>query len=212
MGDTKLYRKLQKHLNKQAVGFPKSKSGVDITLLQYIFSEAHAKMALNLSYKWQTGDEIHESMQNDKKIKSVPSRDELREILESMADARCLGVREKKHEWKDETKHERKDERKDEIKHEILKKEEKNEKSEGQTSNLGENEYALLPFVVGLYELQAENLTDEFLKLSSEYFNDPMFGLEFLSTKFSQMRTIPIEKSITPGLNVQSYNNVLDLI
>jgi len=169
-------------------------------------------MALNLSYKWQTGDEIHESMQNDKKIKSVPSRDELREILESMADARCLGVREKKHEWKDETKHERKDERKDEIKHEILKKEEKNEKSEGQTSNLGENEYALLPFVVGLYELQAENLTDEFLKLSSEYFNDPMFGLEFLSTKFSQMRTIPIEKSITPGLNVQSYNNVLDLI
>jgi len=44
-----IYRKLQKHLDNAPVGYPATKSGVEIRLLKHFFTEEEAKIALNLS-------------------------------------------------------------------------------------------------------------------------------------------------------------------
>lgn len=46
-----IYRLLQRHLDKQAVGFPAAWSGADIRLLKRLFSPDEAKLALYLTYK-----------------------------------------------------------------------------------------------------------------------------------------------------------------
>ena len=43
-----------------------------------------------------------------------------------------------------------------------------------------------------MYEMQLERLTPEFLQDFSDYTSDPKFGIEFLSTRLPQMRTIPV--------------------
>jgi hypothetical protein len=47
--DEKIYRELQRHLNRQAVGFPATRSGADIKLLKHIFSPRDAEMATCLN-------------------------------------------------------------------------------------------------------------------------------------------------------------------
>ncbi|RLB60147.1 MAG: 4Fe-4S ferredoxin [Deltaproteobacteria bacterium] len=44
-----VYRKLQQHLDKFPIGFPPTKSGVEIELLQYLFTEQEAKIAAGLN-------------------------------------------------------------------------------------------------------------------------------------------------------------------
>jgi Na+-translocating ferredoxin:NAD+ oxidoreductase subunit B len=51
MAQKDVYRLLQQHLDKQAVGFPAASSGADIRLLQRLFTPDEAKVALHLSYK-----------------------------------------------------------------------------------------------------------------------------------------------------------------
>lgn len=45
------YRKLQKHLNNQAIGFPAAPNGADIKLLQRFFTEEEAILATYLSFR-----------------------------------------------------------------------------------------------------------------------------------------------------------------
>ena len=49
----KVYIKLQKHLNNQAVGFPATKSGVEIKILKHIFTHEEAEICSFLSYKFE---------------------------------------------------------------------------------------------------------------------------------------------------------------
>ena len=44
-----LYVRLQKHLDRQAVGFPATKSGVEIRILKHIFTPEEARIATCLS-------------------------------------------------------------------------------------------------------------------------------------------------------------------
>jgi Na+-translocating ferredoxin:NAD+ oxidoreductase subunit B len=44
-----IYRNLQKHIDNMPVGFPQSKSGLDIRLLKHLFSPEEAQIALELS-------------------------------------------------------------------------------------------------------------------------------------------------------------------
>ena len=63
-----LYRKLQKHLNKQAIGYPRTFSSVDLEVLKYIFTkEEYIYMAFNLSFRAQFIDEIYETIQGNEK-------------------------------------------------------------------------------------------------------------------------------------------------
>lgn len=53
-----VFRKLQEHLNRHPIGFPKAESGVDIRLLKKMFDEEDAKIALALFPKPETPEEI----------------------------------------------------------------------------------------------------------------------------------------------------------
>jgi hypothetical protein len=59
----------------------------------------------------------------------------------------------------------------------------------------GKKLYCNVPLVVGMYEFQLDKLTQGFIKDFDEYTSDKKFGIEFISTKLPQMRTIPIAKS-----------------
>ena len=54
----KVYRDLQRHLDKQAVGFPATESGVELRILQDYFSPEEASLALYLNYKPQPVSEV----------------------------------------------------------------------------------------------------------------------------------------------------------
>lgn len=58
----KAYRKLQRHLNRQAVGFPATRSGIEIKLLKHIFSPKDAEIATCLDYRPEPLDTIFESL------------------------------------------------------------------------------------------------------------------------------------------------------
>jgi Na+-translocating ferredoxin:NAD+ oxidoreductase subunit B len=76
-----IYRKLQLHLDTMPVGFPATDSGVELRLLQFLFSHGQARVALALDYKLRTAEQIHERL-GDPAI----SPEDLKTTLEEMAD------------------------------------------------------------------------------------------------------------------------------
>ncbi len=56
--NNQVYVKLQKHLDNQAVGFPATRSGVEIKILKHIFTPEEAGIACCLSYKFEPLDTI----------------------------------------------------------------------------------------------------------------------------------------------------------
>lgn len=75
----------------------------------------------------------------------------------------------------------------------------------------GRRQYALAPFVVGMFEMQGKNLTPGMYLDTREYFLSG-FALEYLTTARPQMRVIPVEKSVTPELDVATYDEIRDII
>ena len=57
--EDKVYRDLQKHLNEQAIGFPSTKSGVELKILRRFFNPDEARLAMHLSYKPRAVTYIH---------------------------------------------------------------------------------------------------------------------------------------------------------
>jgi len=74
-----VYRELQKHLNNMPVGYPPTKSGVEISLLKKLFSPEQAKIALHLDYKHKALDQIFETSRTD-----VESMEELKQQLDEI--------------------------------------------------------------------------------------------------------------------------------
>jgi NAD-dependent dihydropyrimidine dehydrogenase PreA subunit len=76
----------------------------------------------------------------------------------------------------------------------------------------GKKLYCNVPLVVGMYEFQLDKLTQGFIKDFDEYTSDKKFGIEFISTKLPQMRTIPIAKSIHPQHHISTFDEVTKLL
>lgn len=76
----------------------------------------------------------------------------------------------------------------------------------------GKMYYCNAPLVVGMYEFQLNRLTPDFIEDFNEYTSDKKFGIEFLSTKLPQMRTIPVAQSIHPQHNVSTFDEVTTLL
>lgn len=72
-----IYIKLQKHLDNQAVGFPATKTGVEIRILNHIFTPDEAEIASLLSYKFEPLKIIYSSVEH-----LVESPEELEKILD----------------------------------------------------------------------------------------------------------------------------------
>jgi ferredoxin len=77
--------------------------------------------------------------------------------------------------------------------------------------NLKERAYALVPFVVGMYEFQLGRLTQDFLKNTKQYFSEK-YALEFLLPHHPQFRVIPVEKSVNAKSNIATYESLTQLI
>ena len=56
-----VYRNLQEHLDKMPVGYPATKSVVEINLLKAIFTPEQTKITTHLDYKHKTVDQIFET-------------------------------------------------------------------------------------------------------------------------------------------------------
>ncbi len=165
--DNTIYRRLQRHLDKQAIGFPSTWSGADIRLLKRLFTTDEARLALHLTYKPSSTEKIAH------RAASEFSEAQTTSLLESMFKKGSIG-------WK----------KKEGIDH-----------------------WFALPFVVGMYEGQDGNPSPEFLADSKEYFNSVLgFGRSFVSVKPSQMRTIPINRSITAEHHVSTYDQVRSIV
>lgn len=71
--------------------------------------------------------------------------------------------------------------------------------------------YANSLFMYGMYELQVNNLTKDFLENALKYMLEG-FGLEAYGTKIPQFRTVPVEKSIKIEYNVPTYDDLRYII
>ncbi len=71
----------------------------------------------------------------------------------------------------------------------------------------------LLPLVVGMYEAaQDGDAVPEFLDDAFAYMNTVSFGKAFINARPSQMRTIPINKSLPVSHPVATYNRIREII
>ena len=75
-----LYRRLQQHLDRMPVGFPATQSGVEIRILERLFTPEEAEIALELSAIPETPAIIH------KRFKSRMTLPELKQKLNQMAE------------------------------------------------------------------------------------------------------------------------------
>jgi hypothetical protein len=80
-----VYVQLQKHLDKQPVGYPSTWSGSEIEILKHIFSAQEAQIALGMSYKFDTAADIMKRL-NDMNLSAsrVSSAAELEGILDEL--------------------------------------------------------------------------------------------------------------------------------
>ena len=93
-GNRKLYRTLQKHLNNMPISFPKTKDGADIRVLQYLFTEDEARIALHLGYEPKGTKAIQESMRV-----TTTSLEELEKSLDEMCRKGSITSRNKEGIW-----------------------------------------------------------------------------------------------------------------
>ncbi|MEK6742300.1 MAG: 4Fe-4S dicluster domain-containing protein [Nitrospirota bacterium] len=164
--DGSIYRLLQRHLDKQAVGFPSSWSGADIRLLKRLFTPDEAKLALHLTYKPDPTGTIIERAASE-----FPA-DQARRLLDSMFARGSIG-------WKEKD---------------------------------GTGHWYVLPLVVGMYEGQDGDPSPEYLEDTDAYFKTLSFGRSFLAVQPSQLRTIPIHKSIPVEHPVATYDQIRTIV
>ena len=163
----KIYRKLQKHLDRQAVGFPATRARSEIKILKHIFSPRDAEIAVCLSYKPEPLEIVFERAGH---LFAAP-----RELAEALDRIHSNG---------------------------------------GIESRLkdGRRVYCNVPLVVGMYEMQLDRLTPEFIKDFHDYTGNWKFGIEFLGTDLPQMRTIPISRSIRPEHHAATFDEATTLL
>jgi len=77
MEQNQAYFKLQKHLDNQAIGFPATKTGVEIRILERIFTPEEAEIASFLDYKFEPLKIIYSRVKQ-----LVESPEELKKILD----------------------------------------------------------------------------------------------------------------------------------
>ena len=63
--------------------------------------------------------------------------------------------------------------------------------------------YGLMPFVVGIYELQLEHIDEEFARLFEDYYKEAFHRL--LAMKPSVQRVIPVEQNVPSDIEVMPY-------
>jgi electron transport complex protein RnfB len=161
-----VYVELQKHLDKQAVGFPATESGVEIRILKELFTPQQASLALSLSFEPQTVTDIHKNT----KIGGM-SIEKVKSLLDGMIDNGSIGIMEKN----------------------------------------GTERYHLMPLLIGIVEWHGSKSTPQFWADFHKYLTQG-YGRVYAKTKVSQMRTIPVQRSLNVEHQVTTYDHVREII
>jgi len=164
--ESPVYRALQKHLDELPIGYPPTKSGVEIRILKHLFTPEEAKIATQLPMIPEPLNHIYKRVK-----KTGMSIEELEQVLDHMVYKGTILTRKK-----DDEKY-----------------------------------YSNAMLAVGIFELQVERLTKDFIEDMLQYLHEA-FGQEVYRTKIPQLRTIPIEKSITYEHHVSTYDDVRQII
>jgi electron transport complex protein RnfB len=162
----KVYSDLQKHLDKQAVGFPATKTGVELRILKELFSPEQANLAFHINYQPQSAQEIY----NTAKASGL-TLEKVKGLLEEMEKNGAILSTEKN----------------------------------------GIEHYFTIPLLVGVVEMHAYKATPKFWADFNEYMVGG-YAKAFVSTKVSQMRTIPVEKSLQAEHHVATYDQIREVI
>ncbi|MRR09245.1 4Fe-4S dicluster domain-containing protein [bacterium] len=165
-GQEDVYRLLQQHLDRQAVGFPASPTGADLGFLASLFTPDEARIALKLSYRPMPQDQVVAAAAQEFPADTVVA------LLESAFRKGAIG-------WK----------LRDGVPH-----------------------WHVMPLVIGMYEAQDGEPTREFLAAAGAYMQTRAYGRSLASTRPSQMRTIPIGKSIAAEHHVATYDEIRALV
>lgn len=88
--EERIYRDLKKHLNKLPVGYPGTKSGVEIRLLKWFFNPEEARLAMKLSYKPCSIEDIYEMVKE-----SGMSFNDMERMLNGMMQNGVIGYMER---------------------------------------------------------------------------------------------------------------------
>jgi Na+-translocating ferredoxin:NAD+ oxidoreductase subunit B len=161
-----VYISLQKHLDKQAVGFPATASGVEIRILKEFFTPEQASLALQVNYQPRSVQDIFDSVKH-----SGVSQEKVKDMLEAMESNGAVAAKERN----------------------------------------GAKYYYTLPLLIGMLEWHHHKATPQFGLDFSEYMSGE-FGRAYTSTKVSQMRTVPVEKSIPIEHQTTTYDKIRDVI
>ena len=86
-----IYRKLQRHLNTLPIGYPETKSGVELRLLKHVFSPEEAEIATKLRFIPDPIEAIYRRVK--KKVKSIT---ELEKVLFNMYEKGGIRIKRKK--------------------------------------------------------------------------------------------------------------------
>ena len=156
-----VYRQLQQHLDRLPQRYPATASGVEIRILERLFTPGEARVALQLSAFPEPVQTIH------KRLRRTLAREGLVAALDGLATRGLIHRVESK----------------------------------------GVAKYLLAPFVVGFYERQLPWLTPEFERDLLQYFEEGL-GLAVLSKKTTQMRTVPVNVSLTPDREIGNYDDI----
>jgi Fe-S-cluster-containing hydrogenase component 2 len=72
--------------------------------------------------------------------------------------------------------------------------------------------YMLIQFAVGFYEFQLDKQTKEFARDAEDYIHEEFYKHFNKPPIPGQIRTIPIEKSLTPERHIGTYENIREII
>ena len=164
--EDRVYRELQEHLDKQAVGFPATESGVEIRILKELFNPEQASVALHLSYEPRSASDIYVRVKG-----SGMSLEKVENILDELANNGAIAEQERN----------------------------------------GIDYYYTMPLLIGVVEWHGSKATPQFWADFTEYMGSA-YVKSYASTKTSQMRTIPVRKSIDVEHSVTTYDHVRDII
>jgi Pyruvate/2-oxoacid:ferredoxin oxidoreductase delta subunit len=156
------YKKLALALDSLPNGFPPTKDGAELRLLEKLFSPEEADLASRLSTRYESAEELAARL--DKNAA------DLRRQLKGMSRRGLIDA--------------------------------------GRTENgLG---YRLLPFVVGIYEMQVGNLDAELAQLFEDYFKGAFTQVHKVSPQFH--RVIPIGESVRNNMEIHPFESASDLV
>lgn len=207
MDTRKVYADLRRHLDTQPVGFPRSRAGGRI--LRRLFSPSEARAALGLSWKFRSPPEVEAALHargidpaelvRDAGLRPNaagagsghgvdPTGEPAPGIETSLVSGAETGPRSTLEPLLREMA----------AKGSIL-------------LRATDGTFALLPFVVGMYEMQISRLSREFVQDTTEFMYQG-YGLELLTTGEAQTRIIPINAAIRPEHRIADYDECRSLI